>query len=223
AHRDRTRRCRSAGGRRRGLPSATAAAPRAPACATGAAARRAPCRRGACRAAAPRSRCARAARRRCGRGRKARWRPFWYSSISVDFRIPPMEIPADGLVAFAKRECETCEMVRPLLAELPGVRLYVQDEPAWFQGDDVRDDTALEASWRHDVETVPTLIRMIDGKEAGRAEGWVRDEWRAVSGLAGIGADLPAFRPGCGSKSREPGVHEQLIARFGDTGFVSRR
>ena len=57
-----------------------------------------------------------------------------------------MDMPTDGLVVFAKRECETCEMVRPLLASLPGARIYVQDDPAWFQGADVRDDTALEAA-----------------------------------------------------------------------------
>lgn len=133
-----------------------------------------------------------------------------------------MDMPTDGLVVFAKRECETCEMVRPLLPSLPDASIYVQDDPAWFQGN-VRDDTALEAAWRHDVETVPTLVRFQGGREIGRAEGWVRDEWRQLSGIAGLGENLPAFRPGCGSKSREPGVHEKLTARFGETNFTSRR
>jgi hypothetical protein len=31
------------------------------------------------------------------------------------------------------------------------------------------------------------------------------------------------MRPGCGSKSREPGVWEELVARFGDTGIASRK
>jgi hypothetical protein len=133
-----------------------------------------------------------------------------------------MDMPTDGLVVFAKRECETCEMVRPLLSCLPDAPIYVQDDPAWFQGN-VRDDTALEAAWRHDVETVPTLVRYQGGREIGRAEGWVRDDWRQLSGIAGLGENLPAFRPGCGSKSREPGVHEKLTARFGETNFTSRR
>ena len=130
-----------------------------------------------------------------------------------------MDMPTDGLVVFAKRECETCEMVRPLLPSLPDASIYVQDDPDWFQGN-VCDDTALEAAWRHDVETVPTLVRFQDGREIGRAEGWVRDEWRQLSGIAGLGENLPAFRPGCGSKSREPGVHEKLTARFGETNFT---
>ena len=64
------------------------------------------------------------------------------------------------------------QMVRPLLPELPDARIYIQDEPEWFQGADVRDDTALEASYHHDVETLPTLIRMVGGKEVARAEGF---------------------------------------------------
>ena len=32
-----------------------------------------------------------------------------------------MEMPRDGLVVFAKRECETCEVVRPHLAAIPGL------------------------------------------------------------------------------------------------------
>src|SRR5688572_33448060 len=111
-----------------------------------------------------------------------------------------MDMQTHGLIVFVKRDCDTCEKVRPLLAELPHARIYVQDDPAWFQGSDVRDDTSLEASWRHAIETVPTVIRLVEGKEAARAEGWVRDEWRAVSGVGGLGEGLPAFRPGCGSK-----------------------
>ena len=86
-----------------------------------------------------------------------------------------MDMPTDGLVVFAKRECDTCEMVRPLLAAIPDLKIYVQDDPAWFQGD-VRDDSSLEASFRRAIETVPTLIRLSGGKETARAEGWVRDE-----------------------------------------------
>ncbi|MEO5694721.1 MAG: hypothetical protein ABIQ72_16435 [Usitatibacter sp.] len=124
------------------------------------------------------------------------------------------------LLIFAKRECETCLMVGPHLAHMPAARVLVQDDPAFFNG---ADDTALEASFRHDIETVPTLIRMEGGKETGRSAGWHRDEWRALSGVSTLGEELPAFRPGCGSKSREPGVHEQLVARYGDTGIQSRR
>ncbi len=132
-------------------------------------------------------------------------------------------MPQEGFVVFAKRECETCVLVKPHLHEIPGVTVYVQDDPAFFAATGARDDSALEASFHHAIETVPTLIRFKGGKEVGRAEGWVKEEWRSVTGLADLGASLPAFRPGCGSKSREPGVHEHLVARFGETGFASRR
>ena len=134
-----------------------------------------------------------------------------------------MDMPQDGFVVFAKRECETCALVKPHLAEIPGVTVYAQDDPAFFDGLQTRDDQALEASFRHEIETVPTLIRLRDGKEVARAEGWVKDEWRGVTGIRDLGEPLPAFRPGCGSKSREPGVHEELVARFGDSGLSSRQ
>ncbi len=132
-------------------------------------------------------------------------------------------MPQEGLFVFAKRECETCVAVKPHLADIPGVEVFVQDDPAFFAGLATHDDSSLEASFHHAIETVPTLIRFQDGKEVGRAEGWVKEEWRSVTGLPQLGAPLPAFRPGCGSKSREPGVHEHLVARYGDTGFTSRR
>jgi hypothetical protein len=134
-----------------------------------------------------------------------------------------MEMPREGLAVFAKRECETCELVRPTLAAIPGLAVYVQDDPAWFSGLQTHDDSALEASFHHEIETVPTLVRFKEGKEVARAEGWVKDEWRGLTGVANLGEALPAFRPGCGSKSREPGVHEHLVARYGETGFASRR
>src|SRR6185436_8222303 len=42
------------------------------------------------------------------------------------------------------------------------------------------------------------------GSEQGRAIGWMRREWEALSGVQGLGADLPEYRPGCGSLSVDP-------------------
>ena len=86
--------------------------------------------------------------------------------------------PPDGLLLFVKRDCETCALVRPLVAALAPSALYVQDDPAAFSEFAPLDDTGLAASFRHDIETVPTLIRIEGGRETARAEGWVRDEWR---------------------------------------------
>ena len=41
--------------------------------------------------------------------------------------------------------------------------MYVQDDPEFFAAVDAHDDTDLSLSWHHDVETVPTLLRVVDG------------------------------------------------------------
>ena len=133
---------------------------------------------------------------------------------------------ADTLLAFVKRECDTCALVHPLLERLRerggAVRAVVQDDPAHFAALDPLDDTSLAESFRHDIETVPTLVRLRGGREVARVVGWHRDEWRTFTGDAALGEGLPAWQPGCGSKSREPGVHERLVARHGKAGIASR-
>lgn len=141
----------------------------------------------------------------------------WYSSFMVP--TAPFHVPSDGWLAFVKADCPTCRLVAPLLADLSAVSL-VQDDPEAFAGG--RDDRSLAASFRFDVETVPTLIKLADGCEVERTFGWDRADWRRITGRADLGADLPELRPGCGSKSREPNVHEHLVARYGAAGFASR-
>jgi hypothetical protein len=129
-------------------------------------------------------------------------------------------LPQDGLAVFLKAECQTCQLVAPLLPAL-GARQFVQDDPAAFPGSE--DDTALARSFAADIETVPTLIRYHGGREVARIWGWDRAEWRRVAGDAALGEGLPAFQPGCGSLTREPNVHEHLVARFGTPGIASRQ
>ncbi len=128
---------------------------------------------------------------------------------------------------FVKRECQTCRMIEPaielLAAALPGLRIYVQDDEAYLQGLGARYDATLEASFRREIEVTPTLIALANGEETGRAIGWARAEWEQVSGVAGLGEGLRAVMPGCGSKTREPGVYERLLARFGQTPLTARR
>ena len=83
-------------------------------------------------------------------------------------------------------------------------------------------DSELERSFHLKIEAVPTLIRFAGGQEVERAVGWDRTEWLRVAGDAAEGKGLPAWQPGCGSKSVEPGVQEALIARYGETGLQSR-
>ncbi len=126
-----------------------------------------------------------------------------------------MEKPPDGYIVFCKRACETCATVVPAMKEIAEVitplTIYSQDDPGFPEGlPGVVDDTALETSFHFDIETVPTLIRMEDGQETGRAVGWDRAEWRTLTGMEGLGGDLPEFRPGCGAKNVEPGIAEEL-------------
>jgi hypothetical protein len=135
--------------------------------------------------------------------------------------------PPDGLLLIAKRACPTCSLVEPLVGELAGgtlpLTVYVQDGSAYGNGAAaVVDDQALEHSYRLNIEVVPTLIRVEGGREVERTYGWQRDDWRRISGLAGLGDGLPMLRPGCGSRTLEPGVAEQLALRYGDVRFASR-
>ena len=134
---------------------------------------------------------------------------------------------ADGLILVAKRECPTCAMVEPVMRQLAAGALpftvYSQDDPEFPAGvAGVVDDRELEHSWRLDIETVPTLLCLQGGRETGRAVGWHRSEWESLSGSGGLGAGLPDSRPGCGSRSVEPGVPERLALRYGDVRFDSR-
>src|SRR6266567_4377174 len=85
----------------------------------------------------------------------------------------PVELP-EGIVAVVKQECPTCQLVEPVLGQLAtdlggSLTVFSQDEPSFpatVQG--VRDDTALEVSWGLDLTTVPTLVKVADGKEVDR-------------------------------------------------------
>lgn len=140
-----------------------------------------------------------------------------------------MSLPAepDGLIVIAKRECPTCTLVEPLLPQLAQggmpLTVIVQDDPAYAAGvPGVALDETLERSFRLDVEFVPTLIRREGGREVARTYGWHRGDWQQISGVHDLGADLPASRPGCASKTLDPGVAEALQLRFGRTGLTAR-
>jgi len=133
----------------------------------------------------------------------------------------------DGLVAFVKRDCPTCTLVAPVLKSIAGGRLpvaiYSQDDPAFPPGvPNVVDDRSLEISYRAGIEIVPTLMRVEGGREAARVFGWNRDEWRALTGDPNLGGELPENRPGCGSKTSDPGMSARLAVRFGAANFRSR-
>lgn len=134
----------------------------------------------------------------------------------------------DGLIAVVKRDCPTCELVEPVLKRLQEtgtpITIYSQDDPTFPEATGgAIDDTSLEQSFRHDIEFVPTLIRQEGGKESDRVFGWNREDWEKFTGIQGLGEGLPDNQPGCGSKSVEPGIPEQLQARYGDVPMKSRK
>ena len=120
----------------------------------------------------------------------------------------------DGLVVIVKEECECCRMVAPLLPRLDAAVVYTQDDPAFPADVAAIYDADLAVSWHHDIETVPTLIRVEDGVEVERTVGWLREDWQRITGIADLGAELPVMRPGCGSKSVDPDLVDALRARF---------
>ncbi|MFP8876750.1 MAG: thioredoxin family protein, partial [Myxococcota bacterium] len=136
-----------------------------------------------------------------------------------------IDLPS-GLVAVVKRDCPTCELVVPVLAELAArgaLSIYSQDDPEFPEGLAVQDDRELELSYHHDIEAVPTLLRVEEGREVERTEGWHRGDWEKLTGLSGLGRDLPDWRPGCGSLSQLPEQRAALRVRFESDTLRARR
>ena len=110
----------------------------------------------------------------------------------------PDNLPRDGLVAVVKHDCPTCVLAAPVLGALArdtGLTVYTQDDPSFPETVPARvDDTALDMSHRLKIEIVPTLIRFEAGREVGRTYGWDRGEWQRLTGVAGLGHDLPDAR-----------------------------
>ncbi len=113
----------------------------------------------------------------------------------------------DGIVVVVKEECATCHLVGSVLVQLDDaatLTVYTQDDPN-FPGDvaAVHDDD-LAVSWHHGIETVPTVIRVVDGVEIERTVGWHREEWERVTGIDGAGAGSPGDAAGMRFDERRP-------------------
>lgn len=96
------------------------------------------------------------------------------------------------------------------------------------------DDSRLHVSYRYDLDTVPTVI-LADGAgvELERFVGFGKGDWQALyqrlisltlspAPVVDWGA-YPESRPGCGSKSVEPGVAERLEAELEGSPIRARR
>jgi len=134
----------------------------------------------------------------------------------------------DGLVSIVKRDCPTCMLVVPVLVELEAdptttLTVFTQDDPTFPEGIDAIDDTDLTVSFALDLDTVPTLLRIENGREVARTVGWSREQWEAFTGRTGLGEGLPPHRPGCGSRTQDPDLVAHRTAAAGAAQLRSRR
>jgi hypothetical protein len=140
-----------------------------------------------------------------------------------------------SVFCFVREECETCHLSMPVIEA--AYRAYGEAINFWAIGQEdnqklrdryhatvpILDDTALKVSFRYQIEIVPTII-LADpsGAQILRWEAFHKDDWKdliaRLTDLTGRPAPiidwdkLPALRPGCGSKSVEPGILERLTA-----------
>jgi hypothetical protein len=130
--------------------------------------------------------------------------------------LPDEPLP-DGLVivivvvVVVKRDCPTCMLVAPVLGELArrtSLTVYSQDDPVFpteVSGPGWSMTARRRCPTASTLVTVPTLLRVEHGVEVDCREGWLREQWEELTGIAGLGADLPEYRPGCGSRTLDPG------------------
>ena len=128
-----------------------------------------------------------------------------------------------------KKDCPTCALIEPVIKQLSdtfnnSLTIYVQDDPSFPESvADKIDDSSLEFSYKQNIEIVPTLIRSGDGlDEQARIFGWDKNQWQKFTGIENLGTNLVDFKPGCGSKTQDPGMTEILTLRF-DTDLLQAR
>ena len=133
---------------------------------------------------------------------------------------------ADGFVAFVKKDCPTCELIVPVLEQLTESQvlrtIFTQDDPSFPNLPITSDDTSLEVSFLHEIETVPTLLKVQDGAEVDRTVGWSHETWKAFLGIDDLGPEnIRPYSPGCGSLSVDPDLQGILQKKYG-SGVASR-
>jgi peroxiredoxin len=153
-----------------------------------------------------------------------------------------------ALLCFVKEDCPTCGLTMPLIEAAH--RAFGAAIDVWAIGQDAEgnaklveryaltvpmlDDSALKVSFDYGLDTVPTIILAdVNGHELRRFIGFGRDDWREMfaelarqSGVAPPPIDwnsYPESRPGCGSKSVEPGIAERLEAEARGDKMTARR
>ena len=110
--------------------------------------------------------------------------------------LPDEPLP-DGLVivivvvVVVKRDCPTCMLVAPVLGELArrtSLTVYSQDDPVFpteVSGPGWSMTARRRCPTASTLVTVPTLLRVEHGVEVDRREGWLREQWEELTGIAG--------------------------------------
>ena len=156
------------------------------------------------------------------------------------------------LLFFFKHDCATCDLTAPLVERLhralaaEGLRVVgvSQDTPAETTGfvDKhglsfmVALDTELEVSAEYRFDAVPALVLAHNRRQVLFSfEGFVKRDLLELTRLAATACgaatpeivrdadQLPAHRPGCGSKVHDPDVARRLVVRRGKTTLGARR
>jgi hypothetical protein len=153
-----------------------------------------------------------------------------------------------ALLCFVKEDCPTCVLSMPLIEAAS--RAFGESIDVWAIGQDAEgnaalvtrfgitapmlDDSKLGVSFAYDLDAVPTII-LADGggDEIERFVGFGKADWQALftrlirESLAPAPvvdwSVYPEMRPGCGSKSVEPGVAERLAAEAEGSPLRARR
>ena len=156
---------------------------------------------------------------------------------NLDGKAHAFDGTGPSLVCFVKEDCETCNIAGPVIqgifeaygSEIDMVVLGQSgDKNAVFAQRHgltmpVLGDAGCKASFDWDIEIVPAVFWIdAEGKVVTKFEGFVRDDWQALSdqiatetaqAAAQIDWDsLPAWRPGCGSKHFDPEIYDKLRA-----------
>lgn len=153
-----------------------------------------------------------------------------------------------ALLFFVKEDCPTCVLSAPLMdaagaafGRAIDVFVITQDEagPGAFGSRisadvPVLDDGALKVSYAYDLDTVPTVVLAgPNGERLRDFVGFAQADWKSlydevsvISGRAAPEVDwsgYPEWRPGCGSRSVEPGIAERLAAEAEGSPLRARR
>jgi hypothetical protein len=166
--------------------------------------------------------------------------PFALLDMAGETRRHPTGRPS--LIAFVKEDCQTCNLVAPLLEAFH--RAWGETADVWVLGQSaegnailrdrhgltlpILDESACRTSFAWGFDIVPAVYWLGPGGEHQvQVEGFVREEWqqlaeRIADDLNAPAApvswsDLPDWRPGCGSKHLDPGVHDRLAAEAADS------